>query len=134
MKYITQRTGRLELQAGFHPREVNVVDYEGGFDPIPDDLLNALWEILLDQWSRVDKTTGGPAAGSGATITAGSGDVSSISLADFGTVRFDVGATVSGGGGQSVSAAQQAVWGVLAPWASVLAPYRSVTAPTVAFA
>jgi hypothetical protein len=94
-----------------------------------------LFEMLLYLWGQSNHTTGAPIAGSGATMIQGSGDVSSVSIADFGTVRFDVGATVAGGGADATYGADTvANWGWLAPWAYILQTYRSEAAPTVAFA
>jgi hypothetical protein len=114
-----------------------VVNYSGGFDPLPDDLEYALWEIFQTYWASVDQTTGLPAAGGGTagTVIPGSGDVSSVSFGPFGTVRYDVGATVVGDeSSASINAKQWKVWGWLAPWAYILETYRSDIAPSVAFA
>jgi hypothetical protein len=108
------------------------VDYEGGFDPVPPNLLGAMWEAFLLRWESVDQTTGLPVPGGGATVIQGSGDISSVTV-DGMTIRYDVGASVSGDSG-SVSAALQADWGWLAPWASILSIYRSERAPGVAIA
>lgn len=99
------------------------VEYEGGYDPLPADLERAMWSAFLTLWAATDGTTGAPAIGSGAVIVPGSGEVSSVSLADFGTVRFDVGSSVSSG--DSSSAALVANWGWLYPWASTLQLYRA---------
>lgn len=122
-------------------RENIWVDYLGGFSfeptdpfPMPEDLKAILLEAFLYLWGQVDQTTGLPAQGSGAGVVAGSGDVSRLTLADFGSISYDVGATVTGGDSASSSAAAEGVWGWLAPWASLLQIYRSEMAPGVAFA
>lgn len=126
------RKGVLRL-SGLYSASVTV-DYIGGFDPLPSDLERALWEIFNYLWSNTDQTTGGPAAGSGAQIVQGSGEVSRITLSDFGSVSFDVGSQVSGGSSSGGAAAAADVWGWLAPWATTLSIYRSDSAPGVVFA
>ena len=119
--------------AGTEPQ--TVVDYEGGYDPLPVDLEQAMWEIFLFVWTTINTTTGFPSESSGgaATIVQGTGEVSRVSLADFGSISFDVGATVASSS-YDITAATRAEWGWLSPWAWVLKYYRSEAAPTVAFA
>lgn len=123
--YRTTRTGGLY--------RTMTVDYEGGFNPLPSDLLRAMWEAFMDLWSRSDQATGAPKPGAGPTIVQGSGEISKIVYPDGGSVTWDVGATVSGGSSGS-SAADYSGMGWLAPWGYLLSTYRSEAAPSIAFA
>lgn len=96
------RTGDLE------------VDYEGGYETLPPELERMLWQIFHSAWRATDPETSAPQAALGA--------VSSVTLQDFGTVRFGV-PTGSAEAGEGVNA-----WGSLAPWATLLAKYRTVRA------
>lgn len=131
------RTGWLELGPYDHWGTQDgavLIDYEGGFDPLPDDLEAALWEALLYLWGMVDQTTGLPRQGAGAGVVQGSGDISRITLADFGSISYDVGTQVTSSESSGAGAVAEAMWGWLAPWASVLSTYRSEAAPSIAFA
>ena len=112
-----------------------MVDYEGGYETLPVDLEQALWEIFVFVWSTVNTDTGLPSesGGAGATVVQGTGDVSRVSLADFGSVSFDVGTTVAANY-TNTNAETLAQWGWLSPWAWILKTYRSEAAPTVSFA
>jgi hypothetical protein len=132
---VQYRVGWIEVNHSFNRRVTVTVDYEGGYKILPSDLERTLWEIFQTVWENTNQQTGAPVPGSGATVVAGSGDVSSVSFGNFGSVRFDVGATTVGGESSSSSTAdQQARWGWLAPWAWVLETYRSESAPSVVFA
>lgn len=114
--------GWIEHASFYGAPEIDV-DYEGGYAVFPEPLERALWEAFMSAWAGTDETTGGPPVGGGGGVVEGSGEVSSISLADFGTVRFDVGSTSTGGADSAASALKY--WGWLAPWATVLGYYRS---------
>jgi hypothetical protein len=101
------------------------IEYYGGYQVLPSDLEWAMYEMLLFIWGNMDQQTGGPAQGSGATVTQGSGEVSRVSISDFGSVSFDVGSSVSGGSSNTGSANASDIWGWLAPWAPLLQLYRS---------
>lgn len=121
---VRQKSGIVELAiTPAIPGELTVV-YDGGYDPLPADLERAMWEIFLKHWSETDAVTGGPIAGAGTQVISGSGNVSSVTLQDLGTVRFDVGSTVVSAS-DSAAADAVALWGPLASWATALAPYRS---------
>lgn len=107
-------------------REVSV-DYEGGFDPLPADLERAMWSAFLTLYDDTDPVTGAPPVAGGSTIVAGSGDVSSVTIADFGTVKYDVGSAVSAAQTGDLS---EADWGWLQPWASTFQFYRAGQAGT----
>jgi hypothetical protein len=112
-----------------------VIEYIGGFKQFPSALERAMWEALQTIWANSDHTTGVPVAGSGgSSVVQGGGEVNRISIADFGAINFNYGATVVGGNAASTSAAQQAHWGWLAPWANIFEIYRSEAAPGTAFA
>ena len=100
------------------------IDYNGGYTVLPTDLERAMWSAFLTLWGATDQDTGAPVIGAGgATVVAGSGDVSKVTLADFGSVSFDVGATVA----QDTSSAtlSEADWGWLLPWAATFQFYRA---------
>ena len=104
------------------------IEYEGGYDinNLPDSLEKVLWEIFLQWWGNSNQTIGGPAVGAGPTVTAGSGDLKSLTVYDGFKLDYDVGATVTGGASNiSSSGSTIDTWGELAPWASMLSIYRS---------
>lgn len=137
------RVGAIDLNAGHYWAwnaalncHTTKIEYIGGFSPLPSDLERALWEAFDTLWAVSNQTVGGPSAGAGggASVVQGSGDVSRVTLSDFGSVSFDVGATVSGGGGVASAAGDALIYGWLSPWAFVLNTYRSEAAPSLAFA
>jgi hypothetical protein len=131
---VHHRVGWVELDGG--GAEQVTIDYIGGFKQLPAALERAMWEAFQALWTNSDPVTGAPIAGSGgSTVTAGSGDISRVSLPGGGAVSWDVGATVSGGSsGGGSSATDQATWGWLAPWASTLQMFRTESAPSLNFA
>ena len=133
---IHHRVGWIETYGAYYSGQGRTVcvDYEGGFGNLPDDLESTLWEAMQTVWKNSDHATGARLPGSVGTTVAGSGDVSRLSLADFGSVAFDVGSSVVGGDAVNLSAAQQAKYGWLSPWAYILETYRSEAAPGTAFA
>ena len=64
------------------------VDYSGGYVTLPLDLELALWGIFDNVYGQMIKTT----------VTAAAGGISSVTLADVGTVKYDTGAGASTGG------------------------------------
>lgn len=114
------RRGRIDVTADYLGDPLDI-DYEGGFDPLPPDLLRVLLEAFNTAWAASDSTTGLPDPNA-TTVVSGSGEVQSVSLSDFGTVRWDVAAQSASA---DVQAGQQANYGWLAPWASILDFYRS---------
>lgn len=133
---IQHRVGWIELIGGnLAPGNLGevLVDYDGGFNPLPSDLDNVLWSAFSSLWASVDQTTGLPVAGGGATVVQGSGDISKMVMPDGGSITWDVGSTVSGGSAGGTASAVD-FWGFLAPWATILSTYRSESAPSVAFA
>ena len=111
-----------------------LVDYEGGYQTygLPAELERVMWEIFLDVWANTDQTTGAPVGGGSSVIT-GSGDVSRVTLTDFGTVTYDVGTTTTGGDDTAL-ASQQALYGWLSPWAATLNMFRSQAGVGLGFA
>ena len=102
------------------------IDYEGGYGTLPPDLEGALWEIFMLAWSGIDPNTGGPSQSGGLAVVQGSGDVKSLTVFDAFKVDYDVGTSVSGSSSSSDSLTdEKALWGWLAPWATVLSFYRS---------
>lgn len=104
------------------------VDYTGGYDVLPPDLEAALWEIFLFYWDQLDPLTGlMRPGGGGAAAAGGTGEVSRVTLADFGTVSFDVGGSSGSSGDSFGRAGPGSYWGWLEPWASVLQTYRNMS-------
>ena len=117
---VHRRTGWIRSNQFPGQREV-VVDYEGGYEKLPVELERAMWSAFLTLHADTNPTTGAPPAGAGTTVVAGSGEVSSVTLADFGTIRYDVGSSVS----QAATAAEAAEWGWLSPWYTTFRQYRA---------
>ena len=130
---IHHRTGWISLECSniYSPvgcgRSV-CVEYEGGYDinSLPDSLEKVLWEIFLQWWGNSNQIIGGPKIGAGPTVTAGTGDLKSLTVFDGFKLDYDVGATVTGGS-SSINSSGSVIdmWGELAPWAPVLSIYRS---------
>lgn len=99
------------------------VDYEGGYDTLPLDLEQDMWSAFLTRYGDKDPTTGAPPIAGQGTVTSGSGDVSSVTIADFGTIKYDVGSTVSAGETSEATVAAQYGW--LSPWAATWDRYRA---------
>ena len=84
-------TGRVVLDSWAHGHQIKV-DYAGGYKTLPADLELALWMVFDTIWAQVSSPGGGGGAAAGG--------ISSVSIPDVGTLRFDTGATpVSGGAG-----------------------------------
>lgn len=99
------------------PNRVVIVEYTGGFDPIPNDLLWSLWAVFDAYWAA----TPGWASSSGGVIT-GSGEVKKVSLVGIGSVDFDVGTSSAGGDSSSLNADP---WGLIpAEIISIIDRYR----------
>lgn len=98
------------------------VDYEGGYDPIPLDLENCMWQAFMTAWGQIDQTTGGPPADGSSGIIEGSGEVKSMTVFDAFKVDYDVGSTATGG--TDTGTISTSDWGWLAPWGTVLGFYR----------
>jgi hypothetical protein len=119
--YVVQtKTGWIE-STYFPGRPVVTVDYEGGYAVLPADLERAMWSAFLTLYADTDPLTGAPPAGAGSTVVAGSGEVSSVTIADFGTVKYDVASSVA----SESAAASSAAWGWLAPWYTTFQRYRA---------
>ena len=118
--YVMARTGWIRSPYFVGQNEV-LIDYEGGYEVLPVDLERAMWSAFLTLYADTDSTTGAPPAGSGTTVVAGSGEISSVTIPDFATVKYDVGSTVA----SSSAAADSAAWGWLAPWYTTFQRYRA---------
>ena len=106
---IDYRSGIVRRQSRNAPCDAVVAVYTGGYDPLPADLEHAMWSVYRQMWEDANQETGGP--GDGDSIAAG--DVESVTISDFGTVRY-AGHAVGGSG-------------VLAPYESVLRRYRRLS-------
>lgn len=123
---VHNRRGWIEPATGqcWRPDDMGrvVVDYEGGYDPLPSDLEDALLGAFSFRWDHSDPTTGLPVAGGGAATTGG--EVSRVTINDFGSVSF-----ASGGSSAAQASSTQGIdpgyWGWLAPWASILMKYQA---------
>lgn len=98
------------------------VDYEGGYVDLPVDLEQVMWSAFLTRYGDRDAVTGAPPVAGQGTVVAGSGEVSSITLADFGTIKYDVGSTVTSA---ELTAAATEKYGWLAPWAGTWDRHRA---------
>ena len=101
-----------------------VVAYSGGFDPIPKDLERCMYEALQYLWSATNPETGGPDGEVGTSPGEGTGDVSRITIQDFGSVTYDAASAPSGDGGR-MAVETVLDWGWLHPWSATLQMYRS---------
>ena len=120
--HLMPRVGWILLPTRRYFQELEI-EYEGGYDPLPADLEQVLWEIFMRAWASIDENTGGPDP-TGPGVVQGSGDVKSLTVFDGFKMEFDVGASVLSDA-ESALTEQQATWGWLAPWASTLELYRS---------
>jgi hypothetical protein len=71
------------------------IDYNGGYQTLPADLELALWMIFDGVWPIYSSNGGGGAATAGGAP----GAITSISVPDVGTLRFDNSASNGGGSG-----------------------------------
>ena len=94
------------------------IDYTGGYQTLPADLELALWIIFDAMWPLYSANSGG---GGGAGAGGVPGAISSISVPDVGTLRFDTGSSGSGTGGGAGAV------GLIASSAiNLLEPYRRI--------
>lgn len=113
------------IGSGTFPGQRSIeVDYEGGYEALPMDLERDMWSAFLTLYNDTDPLTAAPPKAGEATVVAGTGDVSSITVADFGTVKYDVGATVAAA---DSAASGSADWGWLATWYPTFQRYRAGT-------
>lgn len=110
---IHSRVGWLQLLR--IPASPLEVDYDGGYQILPEDLERAMWEAFMDAWGRTDSATGGPLETGGGAAAAGG--VKGLTVFDGFRVDYDTNAVVP--------AQDHATWGWLAPWAGILGFYRS---------
>ncbi len=100
------------------------VDYEGGYETLPPDLERDMWAAFQVLYDRVNVDTGAPDTEGNSFTSGGSGDISSVTLSDFGTIRWDTSPQAF-----SAAAIEKSIrWGWLAPWYTTFELYRSGTA------
>jgi hypothetical protein len=86
--HVDKPGGRIIID-GVTNDHVVTVTYKGGYDPLPPDLELALWMVFDNIWPMV--------SGTGSTT----GDrISSVTVPDVGTIRYDTGGAASTGGAQ----------------------------------
>jgi hypothetical protein len=85
---VNMTTGQILFGSWFASQEVDVT-YTGGYTALPLDLELALWEVFDAVWAAT------PGAGAVVGGGAATGGISSISVPDVGTLRFDTGKTSS---------------------------------------
>jgi hypothetical protein len=110
---VHHRLGTVEFHGEQFIEDASI-SYAGGYKVLPDDLELGIWMILDQVWPSVNQTGGG-------STSAGGGAITSISVPDVGTLRFDSGASGSSGGGLS------AVGLIPAISINLLDPYRRRT-------
>lgn len=96
------------------------ITYTGGFATIPYDLEQAMFEMLQVVWSNANSDYGVP----GQEITTSDGDplVSSVSITDVGTIRYDNDSVSTSA--NSSGYFETGAWGWLDPWAHTLQYHR----------
>lgn len=87
-------TGLIVLDGVTSAHQVQV-DYAGGYKNLPADLELALWMVFDAIWAQVSNVGAAAAAGS-------SGAITSISVPDVGTIRFDNGSAPAVTGGAAM--------------------------------
>lgn len=121
---LNSSVGTLLLPCMQYFSELSIV-YEGGYETLPLDLERAMYEALAYLWGQTNPDTGAPENGGLETDPGGaSGEVSRVTIQDFGSVSFDTGAGLSG---EAASKATEVIldWGWLYPWSGTLQFYRS---------
>ena len=88
---VHHRLGTIEFHGEQFIEDASI-SYAGGYKVLPDDLELGIWMILDQVWPSVSQTGGG-------STSVGGGAITSISVPDVGTLRFDSGASGSSGGG-----------------------------------
>jgi hypothetical protein len=106
---IHHRMGTIELHRDTFIEEAQL-DYAGGYQDYPGDLLLALWGMFDVVW---------PSVRGQASVS--SGEIESVTIPDVGTVRF---ATGNSGGSSGSNSGDRGVYG---PFVSVLEFYRRLT-------
>lgn len=115
--YVNGRLGSIEFGGDVHVADATI-NYVGGYQVLPADLELALWLLFDDIWAIT------PGGGSGAGASGGSGSqISSISVPDVGTLRFDNGKSANAGAGANIGA----VGIIPANAINLLEPYRRRT-------
>jgi len=112
-RHIDKPAGVIYLDGGYASHEVDVA-YKGGYAALPLDLEVALWMIFDGIWPQFNLPVTGGAAAAGSM-----GAITSISVPDVGTIRFD-----AGGAGASAGAGGGAHGLIPAAAVALLEPYR----------
>ncbi len=121
---INSREGWVQWRDFVNKTDPVEIVYTGGFDPIPRDLERCMYEALQYLWSATNPETGGPDGEVGTSPGEGTGDVSRITIQDFGSVTYDAASAPSGDGGR-MAVESVLDWGWLQPWSATLQMYRS---------
>lgn len=82
-------TGQLIFDGNVGHHQV-LVSYSGGYATLPADLELALWALFNETYSASDTSAGTSSVG---------GTISSVSVPDVGTIKFDTGSSSSSGAG-----------------------------------
>lgn len=115
---IHHTVGAIYCPAIAQDREV-IIDYEGGYDPLPPELENVMWSAFVDHWSGLDPATGGPPV----EEVAGEQSVKSVTVFDGFKVDYATSSTSSSSQG-SYTGTTYVDWGWLEPWSDTLSYYR----------
>jgi hypothetical protein len=89
---VHNRLGTVEFHGEQFIEDASI-SYAGGYKVLPEDLELALWMIFDQVWPSLNAT------GGGSSLAAGSGAITSISVPDVGTLRFDTGGQSNSAGG-----------------------------------
>ena len=81
---VHHRLGTIEFHGEQFIEDASI-SYAGGYKVLPDDLELGIWMILDQVWPSVNQT------GGGSSLAAGGSAITSISVPDVGTLRFDTG-------------------------------------------
>jgi hypothetical protein len=92
LPHLTRQGMQMDMPLDWRKYDRVTVTYTAGYDPIPDDLAQALVYVAADLFAS--QGTGTLPGGGGS-----SGAVKSMSIHDVGSITYDVGNTNTGGGG-----------------------------------
>lgn len=106
----------------FYGQDQVNVDYEGGWETLPVPLEQAMWSAFLTRYDEHDTNGAPPRGGQGTTTISGSGEVSRVTIADLGTITYDVGSSSATAATDEDAIAKYGAW--LATWAATWDFYR----------
>jgi hypothetical protein len=102
--HIDKNTGLIFFDGALAVHQLTVA-YEGGFNPLPDDL----WGVFYDVWANIFPATDDPTKGYGA---ASAGGVKAVAAGDL-RITYDTGVSMGGSAGGGLG-------GILSPFAATV--------------